>query len=199
MKTIIFDMNGVILKDGWREGLKQRDAKYPGFPAEFEKYSIDYDTGMPADELYRKIGEALGLDDGQIEDLREMTKDGIRKGVEDRIDNKVVSYVQELKDRGYKVALLSNVGEGMAQILRERGAYNVFGDRVYLSCEIGYRKDNRKAYEIALKNLDTEPKDAFLVDDDPSNIEMARSVGMNGIVFKGLDQLKEGLESLFDD
>jgi HAD superfamily hydrolase (TIGR01509 family) len=85
-----------------------------------------------------------------------------------------------------------------ARILRKQGAYDVFDGNVYLSCEIGYTKDQHEAYRYVLEDLHVEPEDTVLVDDNSSNIGVARGVGIKGIRFKGLDHLKRKIESMSD-
>ena len=69
--------------------------------------------------------------------------------------------VRELKTKGYRVGLLSNVLPVTAQLIRENGGYDEF-DFTVLSYEVGARKPSPLMYETALANLKgTKPEEVL--------------------------------------
>jgi len=67
------------------------------------------------------------------------------------------------------VATLSHMAPDVAAIL---------GPNVLVSCEIGIRKPDPKAYLAAVQHYDSKPTDAFFVDDSASNIAGAAADGI---------------------
>lgn len=100
--------------------------------------------------------------------------------------------VKELKERQIRVGLLSNIDERLARIIREMGLYESF-EPCLLSCEIGIEKPDSKAYEHLLAVLDLPAKDIVFIDDRVENIESAKTVGLDAILFKSEEQLRSEL------
>ena len=99
-----------------------------------------------------------------------------------------------LKDRGYKVGLLSNTESPTVRFFHKQG-YTMF-DATVFSCDEGTAKPERRIYEIALERLGVEPSEAVFIDDRADFIEGAQKLGMHTIRFESLQQVKEALASL---
>jgi putative hydrolase of the HAD superfamily len=105
----------------------------------------------------------------------------------------MIALVKELQRQGYQTALLSNIRESQAAIKRKLGYYNLFNP-VLLSYEIGVRKPDPKAYQILLSKLQVAPQTVLFIDNQPVNVEAAKKLGMDGIVFTNRDQLAQELK-----
>lgn len=68
--------------------------------------------------------------------------------------------------------------------------------RRFPSHEVGARKPDPEIYKRVLKAVKLKPEHTVFVDDHPGFIEGARSVGMNGILFKNPKQLVRDLKKL---
>lgn len=101
-------------------------------------------------------------------------------------------WVQKLKEEGYQVALLSNVGPFQAAFLRATGYYAPF-DPCILSCEIGVKKPQEEAYRILLEKLCLLPSECLFIDDQLKNVEAARAVGIPAIHFQSFEQFEKEL------
>ncbi|MGE0383063.1 MAG: HAD family hydrolase [Hyphomicrobium sp.] len=108
-------------------------------------------------------------------------------------DPEMYALVDELKEEGVQVALLSNVECRHARLLRALGLYAPF-DPVVLSCEIGVDKPDPKAYRILLQQVGRPPQQVIFIDDKPANIATARAVGIDGILYESPEQVRESLE-----
>lgn len=110
----------------------------------------------------------------------------------------MIELVLDLKKHGYQTALLSNTSKNQADIKRKLGYYNLFNP-VLLSYEIGVRKPNPEAYKILLSKLQVPAEAVLFIDNQLKNVEAAKSLGIEGIVFVDRDQLvpelrKKGVE-----
>ncbi|MCU1598451.1 MAG: family phosphatase [Glaciihabitans sp.] len=74
------------------------------------------------------------------------------------------------------VATLARMAPDVAEIL---------GPNVLVSCEIGMRKPDPKAYLAAVDHYGTSPADTFFVDDSAANVAGAASVGITTLHFTG--------------
>jgi HAD superfamily hydrolase (TIGR01549 family) len=86
-----------------------------------------------------------------------------------------------LRERGYKLGLISNTGTPAATLdrhLREEDLLEFFPMRVY-SCEVGYRKPHPQIFEIALGRIGSEAGHTVFVGDKPAiDVRGARRLGM---------------------
>lgn len=107
----------------------------------------------------------------------------------------VYEIVENLKKKGIKVMLLTNVTRSFADTLTRLGHYDPFETRV-LSYEIGMAKPDMDIYEHALEKAGVKPEEAVFVDDAKVNIEAANKLGIHGLLFRGAEKLQKDLEKL---
>ena len=91
--------------------------------------------------------------------------------------------ISELKQRGYRIYLLSNAS------LRQHDYWpripaSVFFDGTVVSADFGCIKPYPKIYTILFEQYSLTPEECFFIDDRPENISGGKSLGMPGFVFK---------------
>lgn len=95
-----------------------------------------------------------------------------------KVEYRIVSLLRELKERGYKVGLISNCFLEEAEAIRA-SVLAPFFDAMILSCEQGVQKPEHEIFERCLAELAVEPEDCLYVGDGGSQeLETARSFGM---------------------
>lgn len=109
----------------------------------------------------------------------------------------VKKIILQLKQKGYVVAVLSNVPESMAKRHHRLGHYRLF-HHLILSYEVGYRKPHEYIYQHALKTVNVKPEEALFIDDKMINIEKARQLGMQTILFKNPTLFMKELKKYLD-
>lgn len=107
----------------------------------------------------------------------------------------VFEYAAELKRRGYKIAVLSNIGPDTIQKLFTDEDYELF-DEIVASGDIGITKPHITAYDRTLEKLRVLPEEAVMIDDAYSNVSGAIEAGMHGVVFTSLVEMKAKVEEL---
>lgn len=107
----------------------------------------------------------------------------------------VLNLAQDLKDYGYKIAVLSNTIKAHAEINKKKGLYDLF-NYVILSNEVGLSKPDPKMFYFALNKLQTKAEETLFIDDKFSNIEAAQKIGFKTILFINGKQLKKELTKL---
>ncbi len=61
---------------------------------------------------------------------------------------------------------------------------------IYYAAKIGAKKPDIKFFEYIIDDLNVHPSDVVLIDDCPKNIATAKSLGIHGIVFNSMDDVK---------
>jgi putative hydrolase of the HAD superfamily len=84
----------------------------------------------------------------------------------------------------YKLAILSNADLSLRGRLEgDIGIHHLFDD-VVCSAEVGMAKPDAGIYSLAADRLGLAPGDCVFVDDLDTNVEAARQVGMQGVLFR---------------
>lgn len=106
-------------------------------------------------------------------------------------DHEVKRAISYLKEKGYPLFLLSNTNElHFSYIMDKYPIVHVF-DEWILSFEVGAKKPGRRIYETIFEKMDVQPGEVFYIDDVLPYVEMARTMGIDGLVFKNANQLWE--------
>jgi HAD superfamily hydrolase (TIGR01509 family) len=97
----------------------------------------------------------------------------------------------------YKLAILSNADMSLRERLEGEGLHHLFDD-IVCSAEVGMAKPEPAIFVLAAERLALEPRDCVFVDDLDTNVDAARQVGMQAVLFskdKG-DDLRAQLAAL---
>lgn len=191
IKAIILDWGGVLI-DNPVPGFMTYCSDYFGLPnkvftqATYEFYE-DFAKGkITEDAFWEKLCARLNVAKPSVESL---LTEAFERVYFERDD--VISLVASLKDKGYKLALLSNTEKPMVDCFRRRN-YDFF-DLTVFSCMEGVIKPDRKIYELTLNKLRINPHEAIFIDDKEENIIAAKAMGINAILFETPEKFKEKL------
>lgn len=95
----------------------------------------------------------------------------------------VFEFLEHMQQEGYPVACLSNdVAEWSLKVRRLNGL-DRFISPWMISSEVGVRKPDPKIFQRFVKLADVPPRECLFVDDRPGNLESARAVGFNVVMF----------------
>jgi len=75
------------------------------------------------------------------------------------------------------------------------GLNNLF-ENVYVSSEIGFAKPDKRAFQYVLKQTGVTADKAIMVDDSARNIDSAKTIGIQGIIFNPRDDVLGEIKSL---
>ncbi len=194
IKVIIFDFGGVLSSEGHIRPFAEKYA---------QKFNISADDFYKTIKKYwnlARIGE-IGSDDfwdGVSKEIgcnRYMFKDSFLEFY--KINIGVLEFVKKLKER-YKLAILSNTfiqDFYENEIIKKYHSEKIF-DYIILSSEIHMKKPDLEMFHEAIRILGIKPEECVFIDDKEENIVAAEKVGMKGILFVGLEDLKEKLREL---
>ncbi|MDB5183272.1 MAG: HAD-superfamily hydrolase, subfamily variant 3 [Candidatus Saccharibacteria bacterium] len=184
IKAIIFDCFGVVLVDAF-------DAAYEKFGGDVAKdhdfiVQTFYESHTGGAFSGDVLAKHLGIDPKEW-------KETINEG--STLNQNVLDYVGELRTK-YKTGMLSNVGGGRLPEMFEPGVLEKYFDAVVGSGDIGYAKPEPEAYEITADLLGVRLDECVFIDDRQHYVDGAKAVGMQGILYTSLSQLKSDLEVL---
>ena len=112
--------------------------------------------------------------------------------------NYTIPWVCELKERGYKVYILSNWSEPVYEANKDTHlSFLKEVDGAIMSFREKMIKPNREIYQLLCDRYQINPKEAVFLDDNKANIDAADAFGLNVIHFKNYEQAKEELEVFF--
>lgn len=187
-KTVIFDFFGVFCPDitlNWfQKTVPDFETKLPEFQAICTR--SDYGTLSKAD-FYKEVSALVGV-----------SVDKMEKGVEAEIviNTTLVNYVKELRQKGYRVACLSNgTHEWTLAVINNHGLAHLF-DEVILSGDLGIVKPSPEIYNHVLEKLHVVASEAIFVDDRKVNIDAAESYGIHSLVFSDTETFMSEFEQL---
>lgn len=184
IKTIVFDLGGVLIHLNREEALKRFGAL--GVP-DIEKtldpylqsgYFLQVEDGRMSKEGFRQaLSELSG---------RELTHEQISHaymGFLEEVASYKFDYIDALRSK-YAVYILSNTNPYVmefaesADFLPHTGRrLSSYCDRKFASCEMGVVKPNRKIFEMMIAQTGLIPSETLFLDDGPANVAIANELG----------------------
>lgn len=108
-----------------------------------------------------------------------------------------IPMLRELKNKGYKIALLTNSSVFAINEIKRKTKILDYIDYPVFSYDIGAVKPDLKGYRYILKKSKTKPFQAVMIGDNPEDdFYPAKKIGINSIHFKNYRQLKKELEKI---
>lgn len=192
-KEILLDVDGVVIR--------------PRHKYFSEKFSEDY--GVPIEDIlpffkgeYKQaaIGEVDIKDvlppylqkwgwKGTVDEFLQYWYEGERD-----VDERVLKAIKSLRESGARVYLASDNEAGRARYLMEEVGLRDDFDGGYFSFDLGVTKSHPEFFKKVAENLQVEPSQIDYWDDDPKNVEVARSVGVDAHTYSNFEEFKETIE-----
>lgn len=188
IKTIIFDIGGVVIHSNFR-AIYSNFAKRVGLPPEFV---VEYHNKKVQDLLLGNITlEQFWKDmiDAGANPKLDIKKIWIEEGIKNReVNNELLSIIKELR-KNYSVGVLTNLTPFRLILDNKINLYSYF-DYTVLSCKEHTKKPNHKFYRLALKVASVKPEESVFIDDKESCTKPAEEVGMRTILYTYPDNMK---------
>jgi putative hydrolase of the HAD superfamily len=150
-----------------------------------------FDAGGDCSEYWTRVAGDLGvtIDAETVAALRT---------IDDRswsaVDPEMLQFVAELKEQGYRLALLSNAPADLVD--HAQSVLEGLVPECLFSSQLGLAKPDPRIFEVALQRLDVRPGDVVFVDDNAENVKAARRVGMRVVHHMSVEQTREELAGL---
>ena len=197
IKTVFFDIGGVMLTNGWGHVSRENAAK---------KFGIDYaEMDYQHDFIFNiyEIG-AITLD----EYLDTVVFNQPRKFSREQFKEFMFQQSQELpqmlsllkkwkqENPGIQIISLNNEGRELNQYRIQTFDLHELFDAFISSCEVGMRKPDPGIYRMALGIAQREPGECYYFDDRPALVLAARKQGIKGFLHEKPEATMHILENI---
>ncbi len=178
VQAILFDYGNIIATDTDNEILdtliKVSGKKREIVSAAFKRELDDLFRGTITEEIFwTRFVQRIGYT-GDVRQFYSLFRETSPASSE------IQQLIKDIKEKGTKVGVLSNIIAPFARIRREKGEYAYF-DSVTLSCYVGYRKPQREIYYKALQDIGLDRDSAshvVFVDDKMEYLTVAQEIGI---------------------
>ena len=109
------------------------------------------------------------------------------------VDPAMLAWHEKLKQNGVLTAVLSNMGDSVLENVEREFAWLSSFDALVWSYQLGVAKPEPAIYEHTLKQLGTGAGEALFIDDKLVNVEAARELGMQALVYTTMAALRHDL------
>lgn len=199
IKNIIFDLGGVVLKYDIKSYLTFIDI--PKEEQEIYKKLIwaseEWQKGDSGNITYEEIIENLCNKYPTDEKIRYILENKNNDILLSEITESV-EYIKDLKNRGYKIYFLSNVSKWDIEYNIKRFEFFKLQDGSVYSCDIKCIKPDKDCYYSLLNKYNLKAEECIFIDDIKANIEAANKIGINGILFDTISNVKEKVEKIIN-
>jgi len=192
--TIFFDWSGVIADDNGDEFIRQSlldvGATKTQITKILRKDFNDFMCGNLSEDEYWNI----------LKNKYRLNIPNHYSGVFDKWkgivpNNDMTAILEEIKNKGIKISLITNIIKPIFDIINELGYYDIFNDTI-ASCEVNLIKPHPEIYELAIKRMGAKTKESIFIDDKQSNIDTAINMGFKTILAKNSQQICLELRSI---
>lgn len=196
IKNVIFDIGNVLTNYRWHDFMVDKGYTEEQIErlAKATVYNVawnEFDRGVYTEE---EIYQAFIAADPEIEDwIRSVFADC--NGLVTKRDF-AIPWLEELKSKGYKVYYLSNFSEKAKVECAEALDFIPHMNGGYLSYTVKMIKPDPAFYNLLLTTYDLKAEECVFIDDTPKNIKAGEELGIRGIVYKDLEQVKADLKAM---
>lgn len=106
-----------------------------------------------------------------------------------------LAWHKQLKEHGLQTGILSNMGDSVLENIERNFSWIADFDVHIWSFQHRVVKPDPAIYKLLLERLGTAPEETLFLDDKPENIEGAQHLGIRGLQFSTVDQLRQDLIS----
>ncbi len=195
LRAVIFDygmvLTGAPIAEAHDAMLRITGLPHDRFEALYWADRHAYDEGkLTGLEFWRKIVREgkLNLDPKAIDELNSW--DARMWTTQNPV---MLAWQQNLKQHGLLTAILSNMGDSVLENMQREFDWLSNFDVLLWSFQLKMAKPDPAIYHHALEKLGTRPEETLFIDDKNVNIEAARALGINAILFSTVDDLRTEL------
>jgi len=194
IKALIFDFGGVctvghLLKDFSLRLSAQCSYSKDDIERVFREFDRPYETGeISPEEFWGKFKHKLNLE-LSMNELQKLFFGSYR------INQDVLDLIKQSRNK-YKTVLFTNNYQDLFEYIKQQYDLSDYFDILISSSSMHLRKPEEVAYWYLLKRLGLIAEECVFIDDKQKNIDSAKSLGINGVVYGDFQQLKQELSLL---
>ena len=93
----------------------------------------------------------------------------------------------------YEIVLASNAAEGLVESVFAKHDLAKHFDKIFISYKIKMAKPSLDYYQYIINSYDYKFDEIYMIDDRMSNLEPLKEIGVKGILFTKVEDVKKGL------
>lgn len=170
IRNIIFDIGGVLL---------------------------DYNPKTYLDKLNIEEGKRKELNDiifhkykNEIEQI--LSKNNLKYMLPPK--QEMIEYYKTLKQKEYKIYLCSNITRDTYNYIKDNFEIIQIADGGAFSCFENISKPNAEIYHKLIEKYNLNKEESILIDDTKRNIISSNDIGLKGILFNNIEDIKKILK-----
>ena len=168
--------------------IAERDGAHPLFELEKGRLTEDDFLTLLASALENELGHRP-----ELHGFREIYFKALDP------NEPMVELMRGLRDRGYRMALLTNNVREWEPLWRSMLPVDEIFELIVDSAYVGMRKPDAEIYELTLERLGgPEPSECLFVDDVEVNVEAARALGLAAVHYRDNEQAIPEIEAALD-
>jgi putative hydrolase of the HAD superfamily len=196
IKALFLDIGGVLLTNGWDNGIRKRAA---------DKFGLDYDEMNERHHLtfdtYEEGKLSLNeyLNRVVFYQERSFSREEFKAFMyaQSRPYPEMIKLMCEVKTQySLQVAAISNEGRELTVYRVQEFKLGTFIDFFVSSCFVHYRKPDRDIYRMALDIAQVKPQQVIYIDNEPMFVEVAQSLEIRGMLHKDYKTTRKALEAM---
>ncbi|MFA6301409.1 MAG: HAD family phosphatase [Candidatus Paceibacterota bacterium] len=194
IKAVIFDLNGIFIQSPKLSDRFEKDFKIP--VSEFLSRLSDILSKVrqpgagPAFLFWRPVLEKWGVSLSEQEFWDYWFKTEISS-------EKMINFAKSLREKGVKVFILSNNFKERSEYYEHYPWIHEVVDKVYFSWQTGFRKPDKRAWELVLSENNLKPEDCIYFDDQQKNLDSAEGLGIKSFLFTNEIELEKTIKEEF--
>ncbi len=195
-KNIIFDVGKVLVSfdpDGYMRSLGLDEEAIDAINAAMFKNDLwnKLDQGViTAEEAVEKFVAGAPKYEVQIRQIHAT----IDKTIE--LYPYTMEWLQNLKDRGHRIYILSNYGEHTMELTKKKLKFLDLVDGAVFSYECKLIKPDAKIYNYICRKYNLNCSECIFIDDLPKNVEAAKRNGIPAFEFISYEHAREWLNEM---
>ena len=188
IKAVIFDCFGVLVGRGFDETYRIAGGNPVRDRVFIREKLAQASRGLISHKDFRlAFANKLGI---SVSDWQQAVR------ASDLSNKELLDYANELRKKGYKTAILSNVNSGVLERKIDPGRLGECFDELVASAEVGFIKPDVAIYTHTAEQLGVSPEECVFIDDNVTFVRAAEAVGMHGVVFEDSDHCQHAIDAL---
>jgi 2-haloacid dehalogenase len=196
IRAIIFDLGGVLI--GWDPRLLYRklfddDASIDTFFREidFHAWNLEQDRGRTFDRGVAELSARFPQYAEYIRAYDERYPETLSGAIEP-----TVRVLSQLRQAGYPLYALSNWSAEKFEYARAHFDFLNWFDTIVVSAHVKLVKPDPRIFELLLERTGRRAGECVFIDDNETNVQVARTLGFHAIRFESAPQLVSDLRQL---
>lgn len=196
IKTLLSDIGGVLLTNGWDHKSREKAAKdfnfdFKEFDGRHQLIFGDYECGKITLDDYLRYAVFFEPRAFTLQSFKDFMY------LQSQPKTEMLELIKKIKEKyGLKVVFLSNEGRELTDYRIKTFGLDQIGDFFVMSCFAGVRKPDRQIFRMAIDMVHTPPGQIVFIDDRQLFVEIAGDMGVHGICHRDVNSTKNAIEAL---